>query len=546
MNRLIIAIISGVLLLFSESVIMVASENNNSHDYNDVKVVRPVADGYNDIYHPFLEVGKRTVYKKYYFADPDRPHPTPFYEVMIGEKIQENGKEIFISYYRNANETDFSRGGKNYEENGILYKLYPGSTDTFIPIYDMTLPIGYVLPETFISVANKRHIEIEGTERLVLEFVGDYVRNSYYWIEGIGSLPELFLSYYDFPVADEGSQIVACYMGEECIFDADSFMAEMTSAKDFKPTTRPDRIWECVSDDGDSVTVKYLKFDGTDYLDNILFHRIVTFAKSKTKSTSDLANAEYDYLEDVYEYEGYMREADGKAYTWLKGEYRDNRFYGSLYTPEASYPANYESSEKLLYDFTCEPGDCLGAYSNMGDYGTFTGFDIISKSTVTVGDEECIMLEVRPAGAGDDSPTYFIVEGIGPVDFGCLSYNEYLNPQANTVSTNHFNRLLDENGNVLFRNPRGCIDFKLPEHLFSSVKAIDEYAHIEISGGMIFFGENGNLNEAAIIDLSGRIVKSARANTRLSLTTSDLTPGVYIATATANGRSAARRKIIVR
>lgn len=544
MRHLIITLTNITLLFFAGLPLNAALANHTDTNCNDTAAVRTAAEADNDSYLPFLEVGKRTVYKKYYFADPDRPHPTPFYEEMIGEKIQENGKEIFITYYKNANETDFSRGGKRYEENGILF--YPGRSDTFIPIYDMTLPVGYVLSEIFISVANKRHIEIEGTERLVLEFVGDYVRNSYYWIEGIGSLPELFLSYYDFPVADEGSQIVACYMGDECIFDADSFMAEMTSAKDFKPTTRPDRIWECVSDDGDNVTVKYMKFDGTDSLDKILFHRIVTFAKSKTKSTSDLANAEYDYLEDVYEYEGYLREADGKAYTWLKGEYRDNRFYGSLYTPETSYPANYESSEKLLYDFTCEPGDCLGAYSNMGDYGTFTGFDIISKSTVTVGDEECIMLEVRPAGAGDDSPTYFIVEGIGPVDFGCLSYNEYLNPQANTVPTNHFNRLLDENGNVLFRNPRGCIDFKLPEHLFSSVKAIDEHAHIEISDGMISFGENGNLNEAAIIDLSGRIVKSARANTRLSLTTSDLPPGAYIATATANGRSAAPRKIIVR
>lgn len=544
MRHLIIRLTSITLLFFAGFPMNAALANHTDTNCNDYAAVRTAAEPDNDSYLPVLEVGKRWVYKRFYRGDPERPLPIPYFELIVDEPIYKDGKDMFSIIGKNAGESDFFKWGDFYEENNTVY-VFDYESNGYVPTIDISLEVGYAMMDSYISIAKKRRMSIEGTDRYVLELVGDYVGGSYYWIEGIGALPNLFI--WDFIKTSEGTKLLSCHMGDKCIFDAESFMTDISSSQAvYLPMTRPDRIWECVSDDGDNITVKYMKFDGIDHIYTRDFHRIVTFAKSKTKSSSDLANAEYDYFEDVYEYEGYLRETDGKAYTWLKGEYRDNRFYGSLYTPEASYPSNYESSEKLLYDFTCEPGDCLGAFSNMGDYGTFTGFDIISKSTVTVGDEECIMLEVKPTGAGDNSPTYFIVEGIGPVDFGCLSYNEYLNPQANTVSTNHFNRLLDENGNVLFRNPRGCIDFKLPEHLFSSVKAIDEHAHIEISDRMISFGENGNLNEAAIIDLSGRIVKSARANTRLSLTTSDLTPGVYIATATSNGRSAARRKIIVR
>lgn len=55
-----------------------------------------------------LETGKRWVYKNYYRNNPDLPHPVPYYELLIGEKIQENGREMYATYTRNAGEADFS------------------------------------------------------------------------------------------------------------------------------------------------------------------------------------------------------------------------------------------------------------------------------------------------------------------------------------------------------------------------------------------------------------------------------------------------------
>lgn len=506
--------------------------------------IQPAANDKNYICQPILETGKRWVYKNYYRSDPDLPHPVPYYELLIGEKIQEDGREVYATYTRNAGETEFSRAGNRYEENGILY-VFDSGKGRYVPMIDMTLPVGYVLPETYTSIAKKKRMTIEGTERFVVELVGDYVDKSYYWIEGIGSLPNQFLSDFEVSIS-ETSEMLACYMGEKCIFDAEDFMAEMSAPIDIKPITSTDRIWECISNDGENLTVKYMKFDGTEEFDDKLFHRIVTYAKSMTRSHSDFINAEFEYAEDLYEPEGFIREENGKVYTLLMGDYPDDCFYGSIYIPGASYPNNYAYSEKLIYDFTCDPGNCLGAFSNAPDFGTFTGFDIISKSTVTVDNEECSLIELRPAGACDDSPSYAIVEGVGPVDFGCLAYSEYLKPAANTVYHNHFNRLFDKAGNVLYENPSGCIDFKLPENLFSSVTTIKENTGILVSDHTISFGDNGNLNEVFVYDMGGRIVKSAQADTPLTISTADITPGIYIATGYYNGNQADRCKFTVK
>lgn len=493
---------------------------------------------------PILETGKRWVYKNYYRSDPDLPHPVPYYELLIGEKFQENGREMYATYTRNAGETDFSRAGNRYEENGILYVFDPGK-GTYVPMIAMTLPVGYVLPETYTSIAKKKRMTIAGTERFVVELVGDYVDKSCYWIEGIGSLPSLYLSDFERPIS-ESSEMVACYMGEDCIFDAEAFMTDMSSSKEFKPMTRQDRIWECISNDGENLTVKYMKFDGTEVFDNKLFNRIVTYAKSVTRSNSDFTNAKLEYAEDLYETEGFMREENGKVYTWLMGDYPDDCFYGSIYIPGASYPNNFAYSEKLIYNFSCEPGNCLGAFSNGRDFGIFTGFDIISKSTVTVDNEECSLIELHPAATYYGSRSYAIVEGVGPVDSGCLAYSEYLMPATNTVYHNHFNRLFDTAGNVLFENPRGCIDFKLPENLFSSVATIKENTGILVSDHTISFGVNGNLNKVFIYDMSGRIVKSAQADTPLTISTADINPGIYIASGYRNGNQTGHCKFTVK
>lgn len=518
--------------------------NNINPDFNEVLNAQPTTNGNDYIIQPILETGKRWVFKNYYRSDPNLPHPVPYYELLIGEKIQENGRDMYVTYIRNAGETEFTRSGNRYEENGILYVFDPDK-GIYVPMIDMTLPVGYVLPNTYTSIAKKRRTTIEGKERLVVELVDDYVNKPYYWIEGIGSLPNLYISDFEV-IISEASEMIACYMGEECIFDSGTFMAEVSAPIDIKPITRTDRIWECISNDGEYLTVKYMKFDGTEEFDNKQFHRIVTCAKGITRSQSDLKNAEFKYSEYLNEPEGYMREEDGKVYTWLMGDYSDNCFYGSIYIPGVSYPNNYAYSEKLIYDFKSNPGDCFGAFSGISDFGAFTGFDIISKSTVTVGNEECSLIELCPTEARADYPSYTIVEGIGPIDSGCLAYSEYLKPSANTVYRNHFNRLFDNNGNVLYENPSGCIDFKLPENLFSSVVTIKENNDIQISDYTISFGENGNHNEVFIYDMSGRIVKSVQADTQLTISTANITPGVYICTGYCNGNQIARCKFTVK
>ena len=131
---------------------------------------------------------------------------------MVGDKIQENGKEMYAMYVRNAGETEFIRTGNRYEENGVVYAFDSETANTYGPMIDMTLPVGYVLPESYSSIFRKGLREINGTERFVIELVGDYVGKSYYWIEGVGSFPDKFI--YDFvsPIS-VGSEMVACYMG---------------------------------------------------------------------------------------------------------------------------------------------------------------------------------------------------------------------------------------------------------------------------------------------------------------------------------------------
>lgn len=544
MNKVVKTIIIGVGLLFSKSVTIFASDNNNNPYCNDVMTMQSTTEDINYICQPILETGKRWVYKNYYRSDPDRPHPVPYYELLIGEKIQENGRDVYMAYTKNAGETEFSRTGNRYEENGILYAFDP-ERGTYVPMIDMNLPVGYVLPDTYTSIAKKKLMTIEGAERLVVELVGDYIGKSSYWIEGIGSLPNQFISDFDV-IISETSEIVACYMGDECIFDAESFMSEVSAPVDNKPITRTDRIWECVSDDGEYLTVKYMKFDGTEEFDDKLFLSIVTYAKCKAPSHSNLTNVEFEYSEGLYEPEGYIREENGKAYTWLMGDYPDDCFYGSIYLPGATYPNNYAYSEKIIYDFNCEPGDCLGAFSNGRDFGIFTGFDIISKSTVNVDNEECTLIELRPAGTSEDIPSYAIAEGVGPVDFGCLAYSEYLKPSTNTVYKNHFNRLFDKYGNVLYENPRSCINFNLPENLLSSVATIKENTDILVSDQTIKFGENGNHNEVFIYDMSGRIVKTTHADTMLTISIANITPGIYICTGYCNGSRISRCKFTVK
>lgn len=153
----------------------------------------------------------------------------------------------------------------------------------------------------------------------------------------------------------------------------------------YVPVIRYDRVWECTSsDDLHTYTVKYMKFDGTEEINDKIYHRIVTFRKSIMEKKYDSIMDTYEYTDGICQLEGYMREDNGKVYTLASGVYDNDGFwYGSIYPLE--HTNNEDSIEEfLIYDFNCEPGLRYEALSNRTRSNELANFTVISKSTVPI------------------------------------------------------------------------------------------------------------------------------------------------------------------
>ncbi len=306
---------------------------------------------------------------------------------------------------------------------------------------------------------------------------------------------------------------------------------------EYQSMIRYDRVWESVCIRRDFLnTVNYMKFDGECEINGKIYHKLVTFNKMWVQLKGSINEDEYEYLGEVYDHEGYLREENGRVYTLAVGEYLDyddnNYFDGALFTSDEPEP-NEKLHDVLLYDFNCDNGNSLTAFSNVKRRGTFVDFNNISKTTVIVEGEERTNLRL---GAFD------VIEGIGPTYFGCLNYNEYDIPTG-VWAHNYFNRLFDLDGNVIYESPE-MYDYKLPDAIFSSVGTISGNQSMVISEGSVSFGEECGENAISIFDMNGKLVKSAFKFGRISMDTGDLHPGIYVVSAYSDDENVVNRKFI--
>lgn len=306
---------------------------------------------------------------------------------------------------------------------------------------------------------------------------------------------------------------------------------------EYVPMIRYDRVWECyTSYDFNEYEVKYLKFDGVEDFAGKSFHRIVTSQKSFMKKSYNGSPEIYEFVDDSYDLGGYLREENGKVFTLAVGEIIQGEFYGATYPSDSYDLSHYDLHEVLLYDFTADEGDSITAFSNLCRQGVFTDFRIDSKSIVIVDGEECCHINLSPA-------FFDLVEGIGPVSHGCLNYNEYDIP-ATMWAYNYFNRLYDSEGNVLFESEY-MHDFKLPDNIFSSVESIYESESLTLNSHSIHFGKENHKSAIHIYDMTGSIVKSNSSEGKISISTDDLQPGIYIAAGFSNDIRTVCRKFTV-
>lgn len=310
---------------------------------------------------------------------------------------------------------------------------------------------------------------------------------------------------------------------------------------EFVPTIRYDRVWECTTSYNlHTFIVKYMKFDGTEEINGKIYHRIVTFKKAIMERRYDPFLDTYEYIDGLCEIEGYMREDNGKVYTLATGEYCYGSWYGSLYTSEKLNDTEIVD-EFLIYDFTCEPGQKYEALSNLTGSNELVNFTVVSKTPILINNEECFHMIVEYEGC---TPSPQIIEGIGPILFGCLNYQEHAVPTM-MWEYNYFNRIFDINGKVLYGKP-DSYDYKLPENLFSSVDEINDYGQFQFDGKTIAFGIESVYNSVTICNSNGCLMKTVSSYYPISISTSDLTPGIYLVFAQTYNCPPIIRKIIVR
>jgi len=308
------------------------------------------------------------------------------------------------------------------------------------------------------------------------------------------------------------------------------------------PTIRYDRVWECTSSyDFHTYTVKYMKFDGTEEINGKIYHRIVTFRKAIMEKKHDPILDTYEYIDGLCELEGYMREDNGKVYTLASGVYYDNGLWCGCLYPLEHLKDGDTIAEFLIYDFTREPGEQYDALSNMTRSNELVKFTVISKSTVLIDNEECFHIS---AGIPWFEPYLQIIEGIGPILFGCLNYQEHAFP-AMMWEYNYFNRVFDTTGKVLYER-QDAYDYKLPENLFSSVDKIKDSGQLQFNGETITFGRNTEHNSVDIYNSGGCLMRTVSADYPVSIPTTDLAPGIYIVYAKVGNAPCVRKKIIVR
>lgn len=324
-----------------------------------------------------------------------------------------------------------------------------------------------------------------------------------------------------------------------------TFMSYPMKAVTYKPIIREDRVWECSILFGGEDCIKCLKFgEQKEFLGNT-YTEIVAFKKTLYHYSN--GNFTYEFLDNVSSPEGFMREDDGVVYTLVVSVEDSNACF--LFKSDYELKDSDILAEVPIYNFNVEPDEHVDLFTFSLDCGYCQTFKVISKSTISIEDEDCTKVEIRPVFIDYDGEEYlgneqFFIEGIGAEDYGCLNYTEFGVLRADCRFINYLTRVFDIDGSVIFGSPDFFPGLEYGD--FSRVEKVEENYGLSIHDGLITFDSTARQNSVFIYDMNGRLLKAASARGKVEVSTADLHPGIYIAVPSSDGVTGSPRKFVVK
>ena len=248
------------------------------------------------------------------------------------------------------------------------------------------------------------------------------------------------------------------------------------SADEYKSIIRYDRVWEHLYIHWGDRRAYYVRFGGTEEINGKTYHSLEAFREVRYEE-KDGKPYVVSVNDDYYDHEGYLREEDGKVYTLIVSEEREDGYKEyQLYTPDFSYPDSSIIEEKLLYDFTCKEEETYSAMQVDGYWGEQIDYKVKSVEHIEIDGEEHRLLHVVTYDnwndVWNDYGTEPIVEGVGIASYGCLTTINFLHLPTCPCYHHIFNRLLSTEGKVLYRSEDMGVD--LPLNDFMGIEDIAE------------------------------------------------------------------------
>lgn len=228
-----------------------------------------------------------------------------------------------------------------------------------------------------------------------------------------------------------------------------SLLPAFADDETYVPMIREDRVWEYsgYSKVYDGCVFHYMKFDGSETVNGMEYHRFVHFKTLIVNSDGEVAYRDYS-TGPVY----YLREEPGKVFVLCESDIVVREEISQL----AGRVEDPKYSEFMAYDFEQLEGTEWG-------YPCMAAIDLISatipavvrwESPINIEGESCRVQ--RFEGIANEKKVKFI-EGIGTTFNGCLpapNFDDMTGLADNTYSASLqscLNRVLDGKGNVVYQ-----------------------------------------------------------------------------------------------
>jgi len=293
---------------------------------------------------------------------------------------------------------------------------------------------------------------------------------------------------------------------------------------------REDRVWEYLDISGSKPKLYQMKFDGTEGLDGRVYHKFVYTGKiiyqtdsisDKNENNSTVTSTRESYdLPDTYYL---LREENGRVYINTKNM---KNFSNAKELPEClvyDFNINYERTNTVLCDWN--------SYC-------YYDIDITNTSNIEIEGETCkVQLIHVPDQFNAYSFDNMAIEGIG-FTVGRFFAIEGPDHCGYHPATNFLNRVYDGNGKIIYRG------FDKTLGVANTICGITDL-RITYTQGNVTAKSEGSLS-MTLYTLQGTKAKEVRGEGEVSVSTSGLVPGLYVARATdADGRTETK-KILVR